>query len=247
MDFLYEYFLKPILSNGWFNPVNSITYGIILVAGVYLVFKLLKKMNIHIDRYFLYAILPFILWGSSTRVLHDAAYYGVLTGKLGEFYALPIFPTPGSYMITFLLALIVLLISLTIQRYAKFPYWKVMLAIGIVLDIVNFALLPRIDLIPMFMVLGITGLWTALFFLLYKFSQTSKFKTLKDIFTFKNSGLLSAHMLDASATYVAMTFFGYLEQHPLPRFLIELTNPAAMFFLKIVVLIPVLYMIDRYS
>ncbi|MCK4531636.1 MAG: DUF63 family protein, partial [Candidatus Aenigmarchaeota archaeon] len=65
MDFLYEYFLKPILSNGWFNPVNSITYGIILVIGVYLVFKLLKKMNIHIDRYFLYAILPFILWGSS--------------------------------------------------------------------------------------------------------------------------------------------------------------------------------------
>lgn len=247
MDFLYEYFLKPILSNGWFNPVNSITYGIILVAGVYLVFRLLKKMNIHIDRYFLYAILPFILWGSSTRVLHDAAYYGVLTGKLGEFYSLPIFPTPGSYLITFLLALIVLLISLTIQKYAKFPYWKVMLAIGIILDIVNFALLPRIDPIPMLMVLGITGLWAALFFLLYKFSQTSKFKTLKDIFTFKNSGLLSAHMLDASATYVAMTFFGYLEQHPLPRFLIELTNPAAMFFLKIVVLIPVLYVIDRYS
>ncbi|MCK4532124.1 MAG: DUF63 family protein, partial [Candidatus Aenigmarchaeota archaeon] len=170
-----------------------------------------------------------------------------LTGKLGEFYSLPIFPTPGSYMITFLLALLVLLISLTIQKYAKFPYWKVMLTIGIILDVVNFALLPRIDLIPMFMVLGITGLWAALFFMLYKFSQTSKFQTLKDIFTFKNSGLLSAHMLDASATYVAMTFFGYLEQHPLPRFLIELTNPAAMFFLKIVVLIPVLYIIDRYS
>ena len=247
MDFLYEYFLKPILSNGWFNPVNSITYGIILVVAVYLVFKLLKKMNIHIDRYFLYAIIPFILWGSSTRVLHDAAYYGVLTGKLGEFYALPIFPTPGSYMITFLLALLVLLISLTIQKYAKFPYWKVMLTIGIILDIVNFALLPRIDPAPVLMVLGITGLWTALFFLLYKFSHTSKFKTLKEIFTFENSGLLSAHMLDASATYVAMTFFGYLEQHPLPRFLIELTNPAAMFFLKLVVLIPVLYIIDRYS
>lgn len=247
MNFLYDYFLNPILANGWFNPVNSITYGVILVVAVYLVFRLLKRMNIHIDRYFLYAILPFVIWGSSTRVLHDAAYYGALTGELGEFYLLPIFPTPGSYMITFLLALIVLLISLTIQRYAKFPYWKVMLAIGIILDIVNFALFPMINLIPLLMVLGITGLWTILFLLLYKFSQTSKFKTLKGIFTFENSGLLSAHMLDASATYVAMTFFGYLEQHPLPRFLIELTNPAAMFFLKLVVLIPVLYVIDRYS
>jgi uncharacterized membrane protein len=109
-----------------------------------------------------------------------------------------------------------------------------MLAIGIALNIINFALFPRIDLIPMFMILGITGLWSILFFLLYKFSQTSKFQTLKQIFTFENSGLLSAHMLDASATYVAMTFFGYLEQHPLPRFLIELTNPSAMFFLKLV-------------
>jgi uncharacterized membrane protein len=204
-------------------------------------------MDIHIDIRFLYAIIPFIIWGSSTRVLHDAAYYGVLTGKLGEFYSLPIFPTPGSYLITFLLALIILLISLTIQKYAKFPYWKVMLAIGIILDIINFALFPRINHIPMMMVLGITGLWTILFLLLYKFSKTSKFQTLKQIFTLENSGLLSIHMLDASATYVAITFFGYLEQHPLPRFLIGLTNPAAMFLLKLVVLIPVLYIIDRYS
>ncbi len=247
MDFLYEYFLKPILSNGWFNPVNSITYGIILVLGVYFVFRLLKRMDIHVDLRFLYAILPFILWGASTRVLHDAAYYGVLTGKLGEFYSLPIFPTPGSYLITFLLALIVLLISLTVQRYARFPYWKVMLAVGIILNIINFALFPRIDLIPMLMVLGITGLWSALFFLLYKFSQTSKFQNLKRIFTLENSCLLSGHMLDASATYVAMTFFGYLEQHPLPRFLIGMTNPAAMFLLKLAVLIPVLYIIDKYS
>lgn len=247
MNFIYEYFLNPILSNGWFNPVNSITYGVILVVAVYLVFKLLKKMNIHIDRYFLYAILPFILWAASTRVLHDAAYYGVLTGGLGEFYALPIFPTPGSYLITFLLALIVLLISLLIQKYAKFPYWKTMLAIGIVLGIVNFALYPRIDLIPAAMILGITFLWSVLFFLLYKFSKTSKFKALKDIFTLENSGILSSHMLDASATYVALTFFGYLEQHPLPRLLIGFSNPAAMFLLKIAVLIPVLYIIDRYS
>jgi len=127
-----------------------------------------------------------------------------LTGELGEFYSLPIFPTPGSYLITFLLALIVLLISLTIQRVAggkeesgrrrslrhskssrwRFPYWKTMLAIGITLDIINFALLPRIDPIPVFMVLGITGLWAILFFLLYKFSQTSKFQALKRLISF---------------------------------------------------------------
>jgi hypothetical protein len=29
MDFISEYFLNPILSNGWFNPVNSLVYGIV--------------------------------------------------------------------------------------------------------------------------------------------------------------------------------------------------------------------------
>lgn len=247
MSFIEDYFLGPILSNGWFNPVNSVTYGIILVIAVYLVFRLLKKMDIHIDRHFLYAVLPFVLWGSSTRVLHDAAYAGVLTGALGEFYSSPIFPTPGSYMITFLLALIVLLISLVIQKYAGFSYWKTMVAVGIALDAVNFALYPRIDLVPGMMILGITAAWSALFLGLYRFSQTSRFKTLKEIFTLHNSTIISGHMLDASATFVALSFFGYLEQHPLPRFLIGFSSPVAMFALKIAVLIPVLYIIDRYS
>jgi uncharacterized membrane protein len=253
MDFVSEYFLNPILSNGWFNPVNSIVYGIILVTAVYFVFRLLKKMKIRIDRRFLYAILPFILWGASTRVLHDAAYYGKLTGRVGDFYSLPVFPTPGSYFITFTLALVVLLISLAFQKYAQFPYWKLMLAVGIVLDIINFCLMPAFDLTPVALVLGITALWSALFLLLWKFSEkavhagSKAFKPLKDVFTQQNSVILSSHMLDASSTYVAMTFFGYSEQHPLPRLLIGLSNPAAMFLLKLAVLIPVLYIIDRYS
>jgi uncharacterized membrane protein len=247
MDFINEYFLNPILSNGWFNPVNSIAYGVILVIAVYGVFKMLRKMKIRIDRKFLYAIIPFILWGSSTRVLHDAAYYGALTGALGDFYSLPVFPTPGSYFITFTLALIVLVISIAIQKYAGFPYWKIMLVAGVALDIINFALMPRFYFIPMLMILGITALWIALFLLLYKFSEKTGFAILKQVFTLENSAILSAHMLDASATYVALAFFGYAEQHPLPRFLIDMSNPAAMFLLKLVVLIPVLYVIDRYS
>jgi len=253
MDFLSEYFLNPILSNGWFNPVNSLVYGIILVVAVYFVFKLLKRMHIHIDRHFLYAITPFIFWAAITRVLHDAAFSGALKGDIGAFFLLPIFPTPGSYFITFTLALSVLVISLTVQKYsrAKLPYWKTMAGIGAALSIIEFALIPKFDLIPVGMILGITDLWTLLFFLLHKFSVSLKkdsvMKTLKQIFTLDNSAILSAHMLDASATFVALAFFGYAEQHPLPRTLIEFSNPAAMFLLKLVVLIPVLYIIDRYA
>ena len=251
MDFISEYFLNPILSNGWFNPVNSMVYGIILVVAVYFVFRLLKRMKIRIDRHFLYAVTPFILWASATRVLHDAAYYGALNGAIGDFYSLPIFPTPGSYFITFTLALAVLVASLAVQKYSKLPYWKAMAATGLALDAVQLAMMPRFDMLPVAMILGITGLWSLLFFLLYRLasslSKSSKLRSLKDVFTPGNSTILSAHMLDASATFVAMSFFGYSEQHPLPRFLIDMSNPAAMFLLKLAVLIPVLYIIDRYS
>ena len=68
---LYEWFVTPIEKNGWFNPVNTLTYGIILIVGVFLVYRLLKRMNIKIDRYFLISILPFIFWASSMRVIRD--------------------------------------------------------------------------------------------------------------------------------------------------------------------------------
>lgn len=271
MDIIQEYFLGPILSNGWFNPVNSITYGIILVIAVYLVFKLLVKMKVRIDRHFLYAVVPFIIWASSTRVLHDAAFAGVLEGSVGEFYSLPIFPTPGSYLLTFMLALIVLLFSLSFQKFLgeskatssakeamhteerwRLPYWKTMLAIGAALDAVNFALLPITDLLPVLIILGITALWACIFLLSGKFLSglgraRAWAKEASGVFNTENSGLLTAHMLDASATYTAMTFFGYLEQHPLPRFLIQLSGPAAMFPLKLAVMVPVLYLIDKYT
>jgi len=59
---------------------------------------------------------------------------------------------------------------------------------------------------------------------------------------------LAAHMVDAAATYVAITFFSYTEKHILSTFLIENFGGAwVMFPLKILVLVPVLYIIHKYS
>jgi uncharacterized membrane protein len=247
MSIIDEYFLNPILSNGWFNPLNTVVYGIILIVAVYFVFKLLRRMKIKIDRHFLYAILPFIFWGSSTRVLHDAAFSGALTGSLGEFYNLPVFPTPGSYFITFTLAIIVLFISLGIQKYLKYPYWKVMAGTGIVLGVINVLMFPSADLYPRALIGGVTLAWTGLFFGLTYIGERYDLRRIRQLFSLENSGILSVHMLDATSTWAALSFFGYLEQHVLPRFLIDLVGPWAMFPLKLAVLIPVLYVIDRYT
>jgi uncharacterized membrane protein len=251
-EFIQEYFLNPILANGWFNPFNTIVYSIILIIAVFYVFKLLRKLNVHIDNHFIYAILPFIFWGSSTRVLHDAAYSGILSPGLNAFYGSPIFPTPGSYIITFSLALGVLLASLLVQRYKKFPYWKTMFITGVVLSAVNIILLPLTNLIPFLIIAGGTLAWFLLFisprFLLERFSPKKPLtKKTRGFLSYENTGIIAAHFLDATATVVALVMFGYVEQHVVPRMLFPFFGAYAMFLLKAIVVPPVLYIIDRYS
>lgn len=246
-DVINEYFVGPILANGWYNPLNTIVYAILLVIGVYLVYIMLKKLDIHIDSRFFLAILPFIVWGSTTRVLHDAAYIGKLaTTELNAFYSSPIFPTPGSYLITFALALAVLLISLLVQRFTKFPYWKTMFGIGFVLCIINFIMIPIVNYYALALILGVTGLWAAVFFVPRKLIPRY-IPSFKKLMSVENTGILVAHMLDATATVTALSIFSYLEQHVVPRLFFPLMGPFAMFFLKVIVVLPVLWIIDRYA
>jgi len=285
MSTLYDYFIAPIMQNGWYNPVNTMTYAIILVIAVFAVFRLLKRMDIAIDRNFFLAILPFVFWGSSARVLKDAATANALSGPAQAIFASPFWVTPGSYIITFSLALLVLLLSLLIQRITMpsvpnninfgtgitpydfqqsrsvasgggpagsggLAYWKSMLAAGILLCAVNVAMMPVVSWHPFLLVGGITAAWALVFYLPHLLPLASKrldFGRLKELFSPVNSGILSAHLFDASATFVALSYFGYLEQHVVPRLFIPFMGPAAMFFLKLVVVIPVLYLIDRYA
>jgi uncharacterized membrane protein len=249
-QFIQDYFINPILANGWFNPINTAVYSIILIIAVFLVYRLLGRLKVKIDNHFILAVIPFIFWASSTRVLHDAAFAGRLSPGLNAFYSSPIFPTPGSYLITFTLALFTLLFSLLLQRLTKIPYWKTMLVIGTALAIVNFTFLPHVTLLPFFLIGTLTLLWAGLFFswrlLLPNIGRLKK-SSLPRLLTRENLTILSAHYLDASATVVALTLFGYLEQHVVPRLFFPYFGPYAMFLLKALVVLPALWAIDRYA
>jgi uncharacterized membrane protein len=249
MSFIDDYFLNPIAGNGWFNPVNTIVYALILVIAAYYVYRMLKKLDIKIDVYFAIAILPFIFWASTTRVLHDAAFAGALNHFLNNAYSIPYFVTPGSYFITFALALASLAIGLAVQKYLKFGkkigYWRIMLFLGTIFSTINVCLLPIVTFTPMIYILPVVCLWTVIF--LIAKHLLNRIKPELKIFSYANICLLAAHMFDAAATWTALSFFGYAEQHVLPRLLIGIMGPAAMFALKIIVVIPVLYIIDRYA
>jgi uncharacterized membrane protein len=249
-DFFQDYFIAPILANGWFNPINTAVYSVILIVAVLLVFRMLRRMDVKIDNKFWLAIVPFIFWAGSTRVLHDAAFAGKLSPALNAFYSSNIFPTPGSYIITFTLALVTLVISLGIQRFSGIPYWKSMLVIGITLTLFNFTMVPILTLFPLWIIGGVSLLWAGIFFAWRPF--LARFGgPLSDYYhkllTKENQVILSAHFLDAMATVVALSLFGYSEQHVVPRMLFPLMGPYAMFILKAAVVPPALWAIDKYA
>jgi len=64
---------------------------------------------------------------------------------------------------------------------------------------------------------------------------------------FLNYGIIMAHLLDASATYVAVTQFGYGEQHVLTNLLASLFGTAAILFpLKFLAVLCILLLLDHY-
>lgn len=65
-DFL-NYFLSP----GYDIP-KTLTYSIAFVISIYLIFKLLKKIDIKVDRRLALALTPYIIFGGALRSLEDA-------------------------------------------------------------------------------------------------------------------------------------------------------------------------------
>ena len=62
-----------------------------------------------------------------------------------------------------------------------------------------------------------------------------------------NLSIISAHLFDASTTFIAVDYYGYFEQHVLPDFIYNLTGTAiTMFPLKIIVISFGLYLVDKY-
>ncbi len=60
-----------------------------------------------------------------------------------------------------------------------------------------------------------------------------------------NLTLFFGHFLDASATFIAIDYYGYAEKHVLPVFMIQIFNTAAiMYVLKALIIICVVYFID---
>ncbi len=228
-DIINTYFIYPLVNRtGEYNPVNTTTYAVILFTVVYLLYEKVLKNRIKIDAKFAAVFASFAVFAASIHVLDDM-----------KIIVSNILVTPLIQFVMGFLFLIYLSVALLIQKYAKIEYWKTLLTI---------TLLPSVIIIAF--IFSRAQNFTGLAYVLASFAVSTSVlyavhKKLPNALTKENFAVLSAHMLDASSTFVSINFFGYKEQHFLPTFLMNLFGPAVMFPLKLIVIGFVLYAFDK--
>ncbi|MDQ1282547.1 MAG: hypothetical protein QG666_336, partial [Euryarchaeota archaeon] len=72
LGFVHRYYINPIIHDTSYNPVDTVTWAIILGLAVLGLIKLLGRLKIPIDESLVLYTLPYILVGSSLRVIEDA-------------------------------------------------------------------------------------------------------------------------------------------------------------------------------
>jgi uncharacterized membrane protein len=250
-EFIYKYYIDPVKYGEPYNAVETITYAIILVLGVYLLYRWmststwLSDIGLTIDGPFVLATLPYIVLGGVLRVIQDT---GMITGDLQYLIV-----TPPIYFLLFFFTIGVLFLSLFIQRQGLIQNFRSFYAgIGCLTVFVVMLILAawginhtRIDLfvlaiIPLMAVTATVLVWSFMRYVL-------KWQYVSDPLYIV---LIFGQLLDASATSYGIDMHPgvkYIEQHVVGSGLIGLTGTAfVMFPLKLVVLFPAIYIMELF-
>jgi uncharacterized membrane protein len=250
-DFIYKYYIDPITQGQSYNIVDTLTYALILVAAVYLLYRWLSTSTwlsdsgIKIDSAFVLATVPYIILGGVLRVIEDT---GMITGSW-KFLLI----TPLIYFTLFFFVVGMIAISrwLVIAGITK-QFTTFYAGAGIFTLIISCLVLVAwstthhgIDLfilviIPLMALVATTVVWAFMRYVLkWTYVADPLYLT-----------LLFGQLLDASATSYGIDLHPsvqYVEQHVVGSALIGATGTAfVMFPLKLIVLFPAIYVMEMY-
>jgi uncharacterized membrane protein len=228
-EFIKEYYVDSIVYKEGYNPVNTLTWAFILVLAAVSIYKMLRK-HVRFDEKFVAGNLPFIVLGSSMRVMEDA-------GFLSPPYSY-IFMTPLIYLLIFAIAIPSLFISLKLERER---YWIHHAAIGTTLSVFIITLLLLNLKIVCWWVLPTSFSFAYLFSLAYGFITARYVEQLNNPLS---KAVFFSHMVDGWATFLGIQYLGYWELHVLPRYLISAFGAWIMIPAKIIIFVIILYLLD---
>lgn len=226
-DFIMDnfFYLHP-----GYTTFNTIIFGLVLgliIIGIIRLFDKIEKDPLDL----IYPLIPIIIFGSTSRALVDHHIYP----------RIHLLATPGIYIFIGTITILLLIISTVIEKYVKIKYYNILSICGIIICIPNIILLIihginiEITVFELVIWLILSGIFVLL---------KNKIKLLNNE---GNIEIISAHIFDATSTFVAIDFFGYYEQHVLPTALINFTGTAIIMYpLKIITILIILYIIDHY-
>lgn len=224
-NFFVRYFWMPIANeNVFYNPYNTLVYALIFAfAALYLVYGILKKLEIKVDSHFVLGVTPYIILSSLLRSSKDL---GILNTFLIE--------SPLIFFIMFGFAVSVLLTSIGIEKKFSIGYYKIwgltgLISIGFFLSLFTIKNWLVFPLVILFL-----APWLAI-------SLLARYKNIE---AGTNLAFL-AQMFDGTVSFVAIRFLQAEEKHVLGNFLTENFGAWTMFPMKLIVVIPVLYWINK--
>ncbi len=251
IDFIYKYYIDPITQGQAYNIVDTLTYAVILVAGVYLLYRWLSTstwlsdIGIKVDQAFILATIPYVILGGVVRVIEDT---GMITGSW-KFLLI----TPLIYFVLFFFTIGMMFLALflvkkgMIQSFIAFYGGAGTFALIVCsLILAAWGMNHRgIDLfilciIPLMALAATTAVWLFMRYVLqWAYVADPLYIT-----------LLFGQLLDASATSYGIDLHPsvqYVEQHVVGSTLIDATGTAfVMYPLKLVVLFPAIYVMELY-
>lgn len=236
-QFVEEYFINPVVERTGYNIVNTLVYAIIAIVCVFIIYRVLKK---NFDRKFIYYIIPFVLLGSTIRVITDSIDSGIAQNYISNPLIAAVVnsqiynygfatATPGIYIITAALTLTLLLLLKKSKAFA---------IAGIILWASHF-----IVLIPMFKHFHFFALLIAIAIACAVVGILAIRRYIRNV---QSKLAIFAHSLDGASTFIAVDVFNrfaqeclelkrcYTEQHVVARTLEALGLGAIPFlFLKL--------------
>jgi uncharacterized membrane protein len=244
-EFIYKYYIDPIRFGQPYNIVDTLTYALVLIIAIYILYRWLSASKIvSVDSRFVLSTLPFIVLGGLLRVVQDT---GMITS--GWQFLLV---TPLIYFALFFFTVIVLIITAQIQKaglirdyaplYAGAGAGSCVIVAGV---LIWFGLTNTVVAVNVFVF--IVGLAIA--------TSLAVYAAMRYLLRWDYAAdplylaLIFGQMLDASATSYGIDLhpLNYMEVHVVGSNLIALTGTAfVMFPLKLAVLFPAIYLLQRY-
>ncbi len=222
MEFINEYFIKPIEMREGYNIVNTLVYVAIAILALYLISRYFNKKGIpFLDERMIFSALPYAVTGGMIRAIVDLVDNKNVVDGIYTFYTYSYWNvTPGIYIV---MSSIFLFVYYLEHRYSLY---KITMVLGYALLVFHlFLILPHIS--------NLTGLLSIIMAYIPAVLLSS---TPLQFYAYLGQAL------DGASTFVAIELIGnYREKHLVAS---AIGNISYLLFYLIKILI--VYIIDKH-